>query len=118
MSQMPEISCRDAYEEELLWPGFMHPGEVDDIFAMSEETVLARSKKHCRGLIDDVASEMRWWACFKPEESDRVGAGEQIQMPAGRYNPGTVVRKTPKIGRNEPCPCGSGKKYKKCCGVG
>lgn len=26
------------------------------------------------------------------------------------------VRETPKIGRNEPCPCGSGKKYKKCCG--
>lgn len=26
------------------------------------------------------------------------------------------VRKPPKIGRNEPCPCGSGKKYKKCCG--
>ena len=25
-------------------------------------------------------------------------------------------RETPKIGRNEPCPCGSGKKYKKCCG--
>ncbi|MGQ0525498.1 MAG: SEC-C metal-binding domain-containing protein [Betaproteobacteria bacterium] len=24
-------------------------------------------------------------------------------------------RKTPKIGRNDPCPCGSGKKYKKCC---
>ncbi|MHC4388714.1 MAG: SEC-C metal-binding domain-containing protein, partial [Planctomycetota bacterium] len=23
---------------------------------------------------------------------------------------------TPKVGRNEPCPCGSGKKYKKCCG--
>ena len=28
----------------------------------------------------------------------------------------TVVRGTPKVGRNEPCPCGSGKKYKKCCG--
>ena len=26
-------------------------------------------------------------------------------------------RKRPKIGRNEPCPCGSGKKYKKCCGT-
>jgi uncharacterized protein YecA (UPF0149 family) len=24
-------------------------------------------------------------------------------------------RTTPKVGRNEPCPCGSGKKYKKCC---
>jgi len=28
----------------------------------------------------------------------------------------TVVRKDKKIGRNDPCPCGSGKKYKKCCG--
>jgi hypothetical protein len=26
-----------------------------------------------------------------------------------------IVRTTPKIGRNDPCPCGSGKKYKKCC---
>jgi SEC-C motif-containing protein len=28
----------------------------------------------------------------------------------------TIVRETPKVGRNEPCPCGSGKKYKHCCG--
>jgi len=27
-----------------------------------------------------------------------------------------VVRNIPKVGRNEPCPCGSGKKYKKCHG--
>ena len=30
----------------------------------------------------------------------------------------TVVHEGPRIGRNDPCPCGSGKKYKKCCGVG
>ena len=30
-------------------------------------------------------------------------------------NSGTI-RKEKKIGRNDPCPCGSGKKYKKCCG--
>ncbi len=29
----------------------------------------------------------------------------------------TFVHATPKVGRNEPCPCGSGKKYKKCCGL-
>lgn len=29
--------------------------------------------------------------------------------------PKQIVRETPKVGRNEPCPCGSGKKYKKCC---
>ena len=28
----------------------------------------------------------------------------------------STVVKPPKIGRNDPCPCGSGKKYKKCCG--
>ena len=27
------------------------------------------------------------------------------------------VVKTQKVGRNDPCPCGSGKKYKKCCGA-
>jgi hypothetical protein len=32
------------------------------------------------------------------------------------YNRSTQVIKPKKIGRNEPCPCGSGKKYKKCCG--
>jgi len=30
---------------------------------------------------------------------------------------GPVTRSTPKVGRNDPCPCGSGKKYKKCCGA-
>jgi preprotein translocase subunit SecA len=29
----------------------------------------------------------------------------------------TVRRTAEKVGRNDPCPCGSGKKYKKCCGV-
>lgn len=28
-----------------------------------------------------------------------------------------IVRETEKVGRNSPCTCGSGKKYKKCCGV-
>ncbi len=32
--------------------------------------------------------------------------------------PQTIVRQGPKVGRNDPCPCGSGKKYKKCCGAG
>ena len=38
-----------------------------------------------------------------------------------RNPPAAPARKSPlrssKIGRNEPCPCGSGKKYKKCCGA-
>jgi preprotein translocase subunit SecA len=34
----------------------------------------------------------------------------------GPAKPKTAQRKTKKVGRNAPCPCGSGKKYKKCCG--
>ena len=34
----------------------------------------------------------------------------------GLIRPTTVVREGRKVGRNEPCPCGSGKKYKNCCG--
>lgn len=35
---------------------------------------------------------------------------------AHHHVPQPYVRAQPKIGRNEPCVCGSGKKYKKCCG--
>ena len=35
---------------------------------------------------------------------------------AGNVIPTTVKRVGAKVGRNEPCPCGSGKKYKQCCG--
>ncbi len=36
----------------------------------------------------------------------------------GGGKPQPVVKKDKKVGRNDPCPCGSGKKYKKCCGAG
>jgi preprotein translocase subunit SecA len=35
---------------------------------------------------------------------------------SGQQRPTTVVNKDAKVGRNAPCPCGSGRKYKKCCG--
>ena len=42
---------------------------------------------------------------------------QQTQIPERqRKKPETVKREAPKVGRNDPCPCGSGKKYKHCCG--
>ncbi len=43
-------------------------------------------------------------------------AAEETQGEGARVK--TIVRETPKVGRNDPCPCGSGKKYKKCHGAG
>lgn len=38
-------------------------------------------------------------------------------LPHQKSGIGTVMRESPKVGRNDNCPCGSGKKFKKCCGV-
>ena len=44
-------------------------------------------------------------------------AAQNSAMRSGRQGQSiTVTRATPKVGRNDPCPCGSGKKYKNCCG--
>ena len=58
------------------------------------------------------------------EQSDAVKQAlhrEQVAQPTETSADGTdsvnkTIRKGKKIGRNDPCPCGSGKKYKKCCG--
>lgn len=41
---------------------------------------------------------------------------EDAQVPEREHKQETVRRDQPKVGRNDPCPCGSGKKYKNCCG--
>ena len=48
------------------------------------------------------------------EDDAREDAVPGLNAPIGMA-PATIHRDTKKIGRNEPCPCGSGKKYKKCC---
>ncbi len=54
------------------------------------------------------------------EEMEASRRKQQQSMSYGRGDgddkPKTVKRKGQKVGRNDPCPCGSGKKYKKCCG--
>jgi uncharacterized protein len=62
---------------------------------------------------------------MKDEEIHRLQVGIQLSV-AELYQyffkpvktaDATFVRASPKVGRNRPCPCGSGKKYKKCCGL-
>ncbi|MBN1441061.1 MAG: preprotein translocase subunit SecA [Planctomycetes bacterium] len=43
---------------------------------------------------------------------------EQASDPSQQGPVKPIVNKDPRIGRNSPCPCGSGKKYKRCCGLG
>ena len=45
-------------------------------------------------------------------------AGDWLFADGNLVGEEPIKREEPKIGRNDPCPCGSGKKYKKCCGQG
>jgi len=47
------------------------------------------------------------------EHKDQLVSGEVRQESAAPQKP--VVNTGPSVGRNDPCPCGSGKKFKKCC---
>ncbi len=55
------------------------------------------------------------WLYGLPQWNDIFTEDKRKELYLEQKKSGTVV-KPKKIGRNDPCPCGSGKKYKKCCG--
>ena len=60
--------------------------------------------------VKGVPQTMREDAFFRRED------GRWYYVDGNVHRPEPYRREGPKIGRNDPCPCGSGKKYKKCCG--
>ncbi len=59
---------------------------------------------------------------FKIQVQQKASIREPVKPVRLNYNRGDgaapqAVRRAKKVGRNDPCPCGSGKKFKKCCGV-
>ena len=71
-----------------------------------ESKVEQREVKNVRANVDADGNPVATGAAPQQRMNTNAGAG-QAQMP---------VRVEKKVGRNEPCPCGSGKKYKNCCG--
>jgi SEC-C motif len=90
-----------------------------------EKMIAAKQKKTAEnnthyGLInDDDISSMKHWACFSEKIEKRIESDLEYHKPEKTsYHHAPVLpslRTSPKIGRNDPCPCNSGKKYKKCC---
>jgi len=57
----------------------------------------------------------QWYFVDGESHVHEEGKGHEHQGPVEPKKP--VVRDAPKVGRNDPCGCGSGKKFKKCCAV-
>src|ERR1035437_1288892 len=102
-----------AYDEDLPDPGFTGGDEGEEGLAMGKEADMSRLRRSRYSLVSDVHKEMSWWACFR--ENEHPPLRDDLLLPAEYEVVDPIHRTEPKVGRNDPCPCGSGKKYKKCC---
>lgn len=107
VEMLPEI--RRLFEDGRI-DGFAFEGYaecVDMMFRYNKEA-FCRSPIHA-------ADMLRSWSMFEQPEQNELSQKEMeklLRKAAAQYN---KPEKKVKIGRNDPCPCGSGKKYKKCC---
>lgn len=82
-----------------------------------EDCLAAAAANENNRYMRDALDEMATWFCYELPEPSRASSHQATGLPPhGSHSGGTVVRDLPKVGRNDPCPCGSGKKFKKCCG--
>ena len=100
------------------WDEASDPADVDEMLfpflALSgrlREAMLERGEPEM-----SIEDERRMLAEFREGLADDVIAIRSFWFE--KSIPPTVRREAPKVGRNDPCPCGSGKKHKNCCGAG
>jgi preprotein translocase subunit SecA len=99
--------------------GFRGYGQRDPLVEYKKESFLLFDEMMNR-MEDDI---VRYVFLTQPpqEEAPRpVRARRPVQLSGPSLEPAVAVaavKKGVKVGRNDPCPCGSGKKYKRCCGI-
>jgi hypothetical protein len=90
----------DHFEQDLRW-AIEHPGEP------------WRLEDREYTLFGDTVDELSGWYCFTEQYSeDRERWRRQAEASARNQR---LENPFKGVGRNDPCPCGSGKKFKKCC---
>jgi len=86
-----------------------------------EEARRARLNRALQMQHAEAASLSQLGAAGEPQQPQQAPPGARQapprQAPPQHLPPPTPVRAAPKVGRNQPCPCGSGKKFKNCHGV-
>ncbi len=90
--------------------------EMLDTFRQEVVKILARVEVQAEEDVAAVDERSRTTADmkFQHDQASAISGGAQADAGAGEHAP--FVRDGRKVGRNEPCPCGSGKKYKQCHG--
>jgi len=97
---------KEGYEMFSEMMGRIHAETVEAIFKFS---VVNRRKSALVTATNEV-TDNSWGISLEADDL-------QTNTSESQTKPAPIVRQTPKVGRNDPCPCGSGKKYKKCHGA-
>jgi hypothetical protein len=108
------------YEEELVEKMVIGMESIDKTLRRTKEEVLQSNQQDYKfQFITDTVKELQGWACFHQNQfkasAQSFTKKERSVAAYGepKRNPAVKIEK---IGRNDPCTCGSGQKYKKCCG--
>ena len=109
VEQLPLIG--EWFAAGLVDSSYAAPADIEADIQRSPASCLAALQDAGRGLIDDVARETALWPAFH-----ELPPVQLPPIPLGSLRE-PVKRDEPKVGRNDPCPCGSGRKYKKCHGA-
>ncbi len=88
--------------------------EANPIETMDENTEVSLAFDKEKLYKNMVAAKADW--LYELPQWEAVYSQEERKRLYKEQKESTTIRKGKKIGRNDPCPCGSGKKYKKCCG--
>ena len=85
-----------------------------DLDTVEEDTVVSLAFDKERLYKNMVAAKADW--LYELPQWKEIFSEEELKKFYKEQKESTTIRKPKKIGSNDPCPCGSGKKYKKCCG--
>ena len=105
-----------AYENDLFERGMIHLEDIERTLDQSKEVVLSKNKNYYARLIENTIEELENWACFHRNDSKQLEKIFSSKKASSLFAINQPIVNDVQIGRNDPCMCGSGKKYKKCCG--
>ena len=86
-----------------------------DLQATREAGGTPSSRRYEAGLIEDAIEELSRWYCFSDEYFEKQKRLKENPDPRVIPMANFLRDLGSSVGRNDPCPCGSGKKFKKCC---
>lgn len=115
--------AKDAFDRGMIDPSWLSYQDFEEDYASAADgrDGLGRSLSEEFRLFGDTIDELSKWYGFSAryEEDERRRARRKVrddQVTHSVLDPTEpLVNPTRNVGRNDPCPCGSGKKYKKCC---